>query len=132
MTSVTYPNHATFVTGVAPRVHGIVTNWVPSTGRLTPAWELGPAVPTLFDACRAAGRSSAAVFGDQRLVGVMGARAADTHWPPGGVPPADVRRDAHDYIDDRDTIVELVAALERRPDLVVSHHARHRCPRVRA
>ena len=54
MTSATYPNHATFVTGVAPRVHGIVTNWVPTTGRLTPAWELGPAVPTLFDASRAA------------------------------------------------------------------------------
>ena len=51
--------------------------------------ELGPAVPTLFDACRAAGRSSAAVFGDQCLVGVTGARTADTHWPPDGVPPAD-------------------------------------------
>ena len=46
-------------------------------------------VPTLFDACRAAGRSSAAVFGDQYLVGVMGARTADRHWPPDGVPPAE-------------------------------------------
>jgi arylsulfatase A-like enzyme len=120
MTSATYPNHATFITGVAPRAHGIVTNWVPQTGRVVPAWEIGPAVPTLFDAARSAGRTTAAVFGDQCLVGVMGARVADTHWPVDGVPPPEVRRDAHDYIDDRDTIVELVAALDARPDLVVS------------
>lgn len=120
MTSSTYPNHATFATGAGPRDHGIVTNWVPETGRLVPAWKLGPAVPTLFDACRAAGLTSAAVFGDQCLVGVMGAHAADSHWPPDGVPPPEARRDAHDYIDDRDTVVELVAALDARPDLVVS------------
>jgi len=120
MTSSTYPNHATFVTGVAPRTHGIGTNWVPQTGRVVPAWELGPAVPTVFDAARAADLRSAAVFGDQCLVGVMGARVADTHWPPDGVPPPGARRDAHDYLDDRDTIVELVAALDARPDLLVS------------
>ena len=101
-------------------MHGIVTNWVPVTGSVVPAWELGPAVPTLFDACGAAGRSTAAVFGDQCLVGVMGAVTADTHWPPDGVPPASARRDADDYIDDRDTIVELVAALDAGPDLVIS------------
>src|SRR4051794_19099969 len=123
MTSSTYPNHATFVTGVEPQTHGIVTNWVPQTGRVIPAWKLGPAVPTLFDAARAAGRSSAAVFGDQFLIGVMGARAADAHWPPEGVPPPHVRRDAHDYIADRDTIVELVAALDTRPDLLVSQRS---------
>ncbi len=120
MTAATYPNHATFATGARPRDHGIVSNFVPQTGTLVPAWELGPAVPTLFDACRAAGRSSAAVVGDQCLVGVMGARAADAHWPPNGEPPSHVRRDAHDYLDDDDTIVELLAALDARPDLVVS------------
>src|SRR5439155_9115124 len=51
---------------------------------------------------------------------VMGARVADTHWPPDGVPPPGARRDAHDYLDDRDTIVELVAALDARPDLLLS------------
>jgi hypothetical protein len=60
------------------------------------------------------------VVGDQCLVGVMGARAADTHWPPNGEPPVHVRRDAHDYLDDADTIVELLATLDARPDLVVS------------
>ena len=120
MTAATYPNHATFATGTGPREHGIATNYVPRTGGFTPAWEIGPAVPTLFDACRAAGRSSAAVVGDQCLIGVMGARTADTHWPPNGEIPADARRDAHDYIDDVDTVVELLAAVEARPDLVVS------------
>jgi hypothetical protein len=120
MTAATYPNHATFATGARPREHGIVSNFVPRPGTLVPAWELGPAVPTLFDACRAAGRSSAAVVGDQCLIGVMGARAADTHWPPNGEPPAHVRRDAHDYLDDEDTMVELIAALDAGHDLVVS------------
>jgi hypothetical protein len=120
MTAATYPNHATFATGARPRDHGLVSNFVPRTGTLVPAWELGPAVPTLFDACRVAGRSSAAVVGDQCLIGVMGARAADSHWPPNGEPPAHVRRDAHDYLDDDDTMVELIAALDARPDLVVS------------
>jgi hypothetical protein len=120
MTAATYPNHATFATGARPREHGIGTNYVPHAGGLTPAWEIGPAVPTLFDACRAAGRSSAAVVGDQCLIGVMGARRADVHWPPNGDVPADARRDAHDYIADDDTIVELLRALDARPDLVVS------------
>jgi hypothetical protein len=120
MTAATYPNHATFATGARPRDHGIGTNFVPQTGRLVPAWELGPAVPTLFDACRTAGRSSAAVVGDQCLVGVMGARSADTHWPPDGAIPDGVRRDAHDYIDDDETIVHLLDAIDARPDLVIS------------
>jgi Type I phosphodiesterase / nucleotide pyrophosphatase len=119
MTSATYPNHATFATGAAPRDHGIVTNWVPETGRVVPAWQHGPRVPTLFDACREARRSSAAVFSDQYLVGVMGARAADDHWPPDGVPPGDARLDAHGYVEDRDTLVELGRALDAGPDLVV-------------
>ena len=36
MTSATYPNHATFVTGAEPDRHGIGTNWVPQTGRVVP------------------------------------------------------------------------------------------------
>ena len=120
MTAATYPNHASFATGARPREHGIGTNFVPHTGGLTPAWELGPAVPTLFDACHAAGRSSAAVVGDQCLVGVMGARRADSHWPPDGKIPEGAGLDAHGYIDDTDTLVQLLAAIDARPDLVVS------------
>jgi arylsulfatase A-like enzyme len=121
MTSATYPNHATFATGTVPTDHGIVTNWVPEVGRVVPAWKRGPSVPTLFDAARAAGRASAAVLGDQHLVGVMGATAADAHWPPNGVPPDGTRLDAMGYADDRDTAVEIVAALESDAELVVAH-----------
>ncbi len=121
MTSATYPNHATFSTGAAPSDHGVVSNWVPEPGRVVPSWKLGPRVPTLFDACRAGGRTSAAVLGDQHLVGVMGAEVADRHWPPGGQPPEGTRLDAMGYADDRDTVVEIVDALDAAPDLVISH-----------
>ena len=121
MTSATYPNHATFSTGTDPRDHGVVTNWVPEPGRVVPAWKLQPRVPTVFDACRAGGRSSAAVLGDQHLVGVMGATTADRHWPPNGVPPDGTRLDAMGYVDDRDTVVEIVDALDAAPDLLISH-----------
>src|ERR1700722_17584651 len=83
MPTSTYPNHATFVTGVAPAVHGIVANEIPAPGGAVPAAERGLSAATLFDAMRAAGRPSAAVFGDHNLVGVTGARAADSVWPDG-------------------------------------------------
>jgi arylsulfatase A-like enzyme len=119
MTSATYPNHATFVTGTEPARHGIGTNWVPETGRVVPAWKRGPDGRTLFDACRDAGRSSAAVYGDQHLVGVTGAGAADRHWPPDGVPPDGCALDAMGYLDDRDTVGQIVQVLDDGPDLVV-------------
>jgi arylsulfatase A-like enzyme len=120
MTSATYPNHATFATGTQPRQHGIVSNWIPESSGVVPAWKRGPRVPTLFDACAAARRTSAAVFGDQHLVGVMGATAAHSHWPPDGKPPPDARLDAMGYIDDRDTVEQLVGVLDAGPDLVVA------------
>jgi hypothetical protein len=121
MTSATYPNHASFITGSAPSAHGVVTNWVPEVGRVVPAWKRGPSVPTLFDAVRASGRTSAAVLGDQHLVGVMGATRADDHWPPDGELPDDTRLDAMGYADDRDTIVAIIDALESDAEFVVAH-----------
>jgi hypothetical protein len=120
MTSATYPNHATFCTGAEPSRHGIVSNWIPEPGRVVPAWERGCRVPTLFDMCRRAGRTSAAVLGDQHLVGVMGATAADHHWPPAGDPPAGVELDRLGYLLDADTVPQLCAALAGAPDLVVA------------
>jgi arylsulfatase A-like enzyme len=121
MTSATYPNHATFITGAAPSDHGVVTNWIPQVGRVVPAWKRGPSVATLFDVVRASGRGSAAVVGDQHLVGVMGAHAADEHWPPNGNLPDGTELDAMGYADDRETIVEIVGALESGADFVVAH-----------
>ncbi|MEY2421362.1 MAG: hypothetical protein QOI95_1429 [Acidimicrobiaceae bacterium] len=122
MTSATYPNHATFATGVDPIAHRLVANWVVADGRPQPAQDVGPAVATIFDACRATARSSAAVFGDQHLVGVMGARAADAHWPLNGVLDDDIERDGHGYAADREVLPRLLRVLDGdRPDLVVGH-----------
>ena len=122
MTSATYPNHATFVTGADPVAHRLLANFVVTDAGPQPAQAVGPAVPTLVDACRAAGLSTGAVVGDQNLVGVMGLAAADTHWPPGGDLPTDVARDGHGYATDAEVLTRLLPLLAADgPDLVIGH-----------
>ncbi len=123
MTSSTYPNHATFATGVGPVDHGILANWVVRDGFPCPTWHLGPSSPTIFGACRAAGRSSACVVGDHNLISIMGAEAADEHWPPKGRRVDGLAYDEHGYVFDEAVLEQLVPLLERRdgPDLVVGH-----------
>jgi arylsulfatase A-like enzyme len=118
MTSATYPNHATFITGAVPAGHGLFANWVHDGERPRPAHKIGPTGPTLFDACRAAGKSSAAVLGDHHLIGVMGARQADDHWPPDGKLADDVARDRLAYAADAEVVARLPADL---PNLLVAH-----------
>ena len=125
MPASTYPNHATFVTGVVPAVHGLWSSKVPrptddGAAPLVDAWEVGPSSATLFERCAAAGRSSAAVLGDQHLVGAMGAGGADHVWPAGGVLGEEVARDAFEYADDAATAQEIARAVARGPDLVVA------------
>ncbi len=130
MPASTYPNHATFVTGVTPTVHGLWSSKIPDpAGRpgaddgraaLIEAWDIGPGAPTVFDVAARGGTSSAAVVGDHHLVGAMGAAAADTCWPAGGQFGPEVGRDALDYADDAATAEQLAAVLERRPDLVMA------------
>lgn len=118
----TYPNHATFVTGAQPPVHGIVGNHVRcDDGRFRAAHKIGPLVPTIFDAVAAAGLESSVVVGDQDLIGVMGARAASSHWPPDGAVPDGAATDAHGYLDDDVTLPVLVDALRGDAELVVGH-----------
>jgi hypothetical protein len=120
--ATTYPNHATFVTGVEPAVHGIVGNHVRGDDRrFHPAREIGPAVPTIFDDLAAAGRSSTVVVSDQDLVGVMGARAASSHWPPDGAVPEGAATDAHGYLDDDVTLPHVLDAISGDADLVFAH-----------
>jgi hypothetical protein len=118
----TYPNHATFVTGVQPPVHGIVGNHVRcDDGRFRAARRIGPRVPTIFDAVAAAALTSSVVVGDQDLIGVMGARSASSHWPPNGTVPDGAPTDAHGYLDDDVTLPELLEALRGNAELVVGH-----------
>ena len=87
LAAATYPNHATFITGVTPSEHRIFTNRAWTGEEFRPAQDVGPRTETLFEACRAAGKKSLGLFGDQNLVGVCGAEKADEHWPPRGVLP---------------------------------------------
>jgi hypothetical protein len=121
MPSCTYPNHATFVTGAAPVQHGIHANDVVVNREVVPAASVGPRGLTLFDTCRTAGRSTAAVLGDHHLVAVMAADRADHHWPPHGRLPAATPLDGLGYATDDAVIGPLVAAVGMAPDLLVAH-----------
>ena len=98
--SVTYPSHATLLTGRLPQHHGVRSNLAasPRPGAV-PGWagETRVVVPTLFDACRAAALCSAAIFGDHKLYAILGAEAADLAWPMGGAVPAGTALDAYGY-----------------------------------
>jgi hypothetical protein len=109
LSASTYPNHASFVTGAAPSAHGIYTSRVLVEDAFVPAQEVGPQAPTLFERCRDAGRRSIAALGDQNLVGVCGAHAADAHWPPEGALPEDAPRGALGYAADRAVLAALDA-----------------------
>jgi hypothetical protein len=63
--SVTYPSHTTIVTGALPARHGVLYNTPFEPAGQTGRWyweESAIRVPTLWDALRASGRKSAAVF----------------------------------------------------------------------
>jgi predicted AlkP superfamily pyrophosphatase or phosphodiesterase len=119
MPTSTYPNHATFVTGVPPGIHGIVANQLSIGDRAVPSWEQGPAVRTLFDAMHDVGRPAAAVFGDHHLVGVTGARRADFLWPDGEW-EGGVARDVLGYAKDRETATRVVESVGNGAHLVVA------------
>ncbi len=103
MSSATYPNHASFVTGLQPTDHGVMVNRVWTGGEFVGSESIGPIGETIFEAARRAGMSTAALLGDHKLVGVTGAQVADVHWPPDGVRP-DVELDEFQYAVNRAVI----------------------------
>jgi arylsulfatase A-like enzyme len=117
--TLTYPNHATFVTGVPPSRHGIVANEIPTPEGSIPAWDLGPSTPTLFDVMRAADRPCAAVFGDNHLVGVTGAIGATFLWPDGAFADG-VALDVLGYARDTETAARVIEAVNGDAELVVA------------
>lgn len=95
--SSTYPGFASLLTGRFPEGHGVrTTNFRDGA---VPGWagEARVRVPTLFDACRAAGIACAAVQGDHLLMSVLRSEVADVAWPPRGGVPARSPLDAHGY-----------------------------------
>ena len=121
LSTATYPNHASFATGSLPAAHGICTNDVWDGERFVGSETLGPRTQTLFAAARASGVSSAAVLGDQKLVGVMGAEAADRHWPPRGVLPEGTALDEFRYAADTAVLAAIDETAALDAEMVVLH-----------
>ncbi|MEA2635260.1 MAG: hypothetical protein QOH92_2027, partial [Chloroflexota bacterium] len=93
--SSTDPGFCSLLTGCKPATHGVLTtSW--RFARL-PDWAGAetPRVPSIFDACRAAGVRTAAVVADDR--GLLCTGSADVRWPPGGVIPPATALDTHGY-----------------------------------
>ena len=78
--SVTYANHAAFVTGADPTKTGIYGNhtWNDRGGWIS-APKAGPQATTLFDLVADAGGRSVIVVGDHKLIAQMGGARADHH-----------------------------------------------------
>ncbi|MFP6665538.1 MAG: alkaline phosphatase family protein [Deltaproteobacteria bacterium] len=121
LSTATYPNHASFITGAVPEAHGVVTNRVWDGARFVCASGIGPTSETLFAAARRAGVSTSAVLGDQKLVGVMGAVAADGHWPPRGLLPEGTLLDEFQYATDAAVLGALGETAALEADLAVVH-----------
>lgn len=111
--STTYPGFASLLTGLLPERHGV---------RATAAPPARLQVATLFDACAATGRRSAAVQGDHLMHAFLGTEVASLIWPPGGVVPEGVQSDAHGYPTNEAVLPHLVSvARDQSMDFVFGH-----------
>lgn len=119
--SVTYSNHAAFVTGVGPTETGLWGNrgWVSDVG-FRATYDIGPEAPTVFDRCAAAGRRSVAAVGDHKLIVTMGASAADESWPPAGQLDETVPLDPYGYPQDA-AVIDAASRLDLDADFVLLH-----------
>ncbi|HUV18346.1 MAG TPA: alkaline phosphatase family protein [Ilumatobacteraceae bacterium] len=118
--SVTYSNHAAFVTGVDPVVTGVHGNHTWSADGWMPSPKSGPGAMTLFERVGAAGGRSAIVAGDQKLIGQMGGSQADAVWPPGGRLPDGTERCAFGYASDA-AVLSVLDDLDLEVDFAVIH-----------
>lgn len=121
LASSTYPNHATFTTGVDVAEHRIFTNDVWNGSEFVCSSTVGPAIATIFDWASAAGISTAAITGDDTMVGCMGARGADVVWPPPGVLPSSIARDCLGYAANSAVIENLAGSGALDTDLLYVH-----------
>ena len=118
--SSTDPGFCSLLTGCKPATHGVrTTAW--RFARL-PEWAgfETPRVPTIFDACRAAGIRTAAVVADDR--GLLCTGSADVRWPPGGVIPPETPLDAHGYPTNAAVRPQLLHALRDEANAFVFGH----------
>lgn len=119
--SVTYANHAAFITGVDPITTGIHGNrvWIDDRGWVPAPYE-GPRAPTLFERVGGAGGRSLMVAGDQKLVGQMGGGGADVVWPPDGRLPDGTDRCRFGYASDA-AVLDALSSVDLDADFAVIH-----------
>ena len=119
--SVTYANHAAFVTGADPAVTGVHGNhtWIDERS-WAPSPEHGPRAITLFDRVGDAGGVSAMVAGDQKLIAQMGGGRADVSWPPNGRLPEGTERCAFGYASDA-AVLSALDAIDLDVDFALVH-----------
>ena len=86
MLSVTYSNHAAFMTGLPPLQTGHWGNWAWINNEFGKTYDSGPQGRTIFNDCEDANLRSVAVVGDHKLLATMGALEANVSWPPAGSP----------------------------------------------
>jgi hypothetical protein len=118
--SVTYANHAAFVTGADPTVTGVHGNHTWTDDGWMPAPKLGPRATTLFERVGSAGGRSAMVVGDQKLVGQMGGSSAGACWPPDGRLPEGTDRCRFGYASDA-AVLSALGEVDLDVDLAVIH-----------
>ncbi len=118
--SVTYSNHAAFMTGVGPERTGLWGNAAWVDGGFMPTYDAGPRATTLFDRCKDADRRAVVAVGDHKLVTTMGANVADQTWPPTAEVPKGTKLDAFGYVADS-AVVEADGGMDLDADLVVLH-----------
>lgn len=121
LASSTYPNHATFATGRDVASHRIFTNDIWDGHKFVCSSSIGPVGDTVFTAARRAGRSTAAVVGDQTMVGCMGAAEADVHWPPLGKPIEGIEVDCLGYAANQAVIDALANSDALDTDILYLH-----------
>ena len=120
MLSVTYSNHAAFMTGLPPAETGHWGNWAWINNEFGKTYDSGPQGRTVFDDCKAANLTSVAVVGDHKLLATMGALEADVSWPPAGTPPEGTPLDAYGYPKD-EAVIEAAASTDLDADFVLFH-----------
>ncbi len=118
--SVTYSNHAAFMTGVGPEQTGLWGNAAWVDGKFLPTYEAGPRATTLFDRCKQADLRAVVAVGDHKLITTMGALVADRTWPPTAETPVGADLDAFGYLADS-AVIEAVGRMDLEADLIVLH-----------
>lgn len=121
LASSTYPNHATFATGTDVAEHRIFTNDVWNGEEFVCSSTVGPMGQTIFERARRAGVSTAAITGDQTMIGCMGARAADISWPPVSPLEKPLARDCLGYLANESVIEAFATSGALDTDLVYVH-----------